>query len=319
MARGYNLGLAVGLSVLGSLVGCAATEDDMMDDAAQASTGEAGEDGQEGSGGEVDDDGTDGAGSADGGGGEGPGDDGAGEGDGGTGGADDGDGGSTTGAGSDCEMGLVAPSEVVLIGDSYFDATRVALDLYVHARLAGSLGPMEEYREYYQGGTQMSNGQIPAQYDAAKNDDPVINTVIMTGGGNDVLIGSANNCLQNPPEEDAGCRSALDNVFNAAEGLISAMAADGVENVIYFFYPHLPDGGFVSGAKNETLDYAYPIVRDLCESAEGTNCIFVDTRDAFEGHQNEYFLDDGIHPNDAGAQVIADLLWETMVENCVAQ
>ena len=63
--------------------------------------------------------------------------------------------------------------------------------------------------------------------------DPIndINTVIMTGGGNDVLIGDASTCLQNPPP-DATCVERIDDVLNAASDLMQTMADSGVENVV---------------------------------------------------------------------------------------
>ena len=81
---------------------------------------------------------------------------------------------------------------------------------------------------------------------------------------------------------------------------------------------HLPDAGLVQGAKNETLDYAAPLVEELCNNAP-IDCVFVDTRPAFEGHQDEYFMFDGIHPNPAGSVALANAVWSQMVVNCVAQ
>jgi hypothetical protein len=215
-----------------------------------------------------------------------------------------------------CGIGSTAPSEVVTIGDSYFAITTVITGVMVHARLNGSLGPQDSYRRYEVGGTLMGNGQIPGMFDMAVAEDPVIDTVIMTGGGNDVLIGSASLCLSNPPPAEA-CVTALNEVFGAAEQLIADMAAAGVKHVVYSFYPHLPPG-FPSGAKNETLDYAAPLVAEMCANAQGIECHFVDIRDAFEGHP-EYIAADAIHPTDAGSQVMADLIWATMLDQCVAQ
>jgi lysophospholipase L1-like esterase len=162
----------------------------------------------------------------------------------------------------------------------------------------------------------MGNGQIPGQFQSALAANPDIKTVIMDGGGNDVLIGDANLCLQTPPP-DTECVARIDDVLNAAGNLLDDMAAAGVQDVVYFFYPHLPEGGLVQGFKNETLDYAAPLVQQVCENAP-LNCVFVDTRPAFEGHP-EYFLNDGIHPNDGGSVVLANTVWSSMVANCIAQ
>lgn len=215
-----------------------------------------------------------------------------------------------------CENVPVTPSQVVMLGDSYLALTQVPANVFNLARVSGALGDDEEYRRYDQGGTQMGNGQIPAQFDQAFAADPDINTVIMTGGGNDVLIGDASTCLQNPPPNET-CVERIDDVLDAASNLLQTMADSGVENVVYFFYPHLPDGGLVGGAKNEVLDYAAPLVQSLCEDAP-LNCVFVDTRPAFEGHP-EYFQGDGIHPNGAGSVALANAVWSAMVVNCIAQ
>lgn len=215
----------------------------------------------------------------------------------------------------ECVIGSTLASEVVMIGDSYLALTTVPTYLWDHARAAGSLAAMETYRPYQFSGTQMSNGQIPMQFDIAINEDPNISTVIMTGGGNDVLIGSAAICLSQPPPAEP-CVAAIDSVLTTAATLMDDMAEAGVKDVVYFFYPHLPPG-FPFGAKNETLDYAAPLVQALCEEHQGLDCQFVDIRPAFEGHP-EYIRLDAIHPTDAGAAVIADLLWERMVEHCIA-
>jgi lysophospholipase L1-like esterase len=202
----------------------------------------------------------------------------------------------------DCEIGTTPASEVIVIGDSYLAITSVVDHIQVSARLNGSLGPQESYRRYDAGGTQMGNGQ-----------DPAIDTVIMNGGGNDVLIGSANGCLSNPPPAQA-CVAAIDVVLEAAEQLLADMAGAGVQHVVYHFYPHLPPG---LGATTETVDYAAPLVQAVCEAAP-VECHFVDLRPAFEGHP-EYITFDGVHPSEEGSVVIADLVWGTMVEHCVAQ
>ena len=61
-------------------------------------------------------------------------------------------------------------------------------------------------------------------------------------------------------------------------------------------------------------------------TAPGTQCTFVDTRPAFNGHSGaagepgpDYILSDHVHPNAMGSVVIADLTWNAMVANCVAQ
>ena len=46
---------------------------------------------------------------------------------------------------------------------------------------------------------------------------------------------------------------------------------------------------------------------------------FVDTRPAFEGHLADYIKSDKVHPTQAGADVISNLIWTQMQNHCIAQ
>jgi len=214
-----------------------------------------------------------------------------------------------------CQKGTTKASQVVWIGDSYpaSGTPPGGIQRYTEqaAVAAGALAAGSTYRKYYAGGTQMANGQIPGQYTTAKQADPNINTVIMTGGGNDILIGNPS-CLSNPPPANQSCVDTVAKATAAAEALFTQMQADGVKNVIYYFYPRTALA--MSGAN---VDYAFPVVKAGCDKYKGPlNCYFVDTRPPFEG-QN--WFSDGIHPTDPGQQAIAVLVWNTMVTNCIAQ
>jgi lysophospholipase L1-like esterase len=208
---------------------------------------------------------------------------------------------------------MVTPSQVIWIGDSYPAAGSGGIQKYTEtsARAAGSLGASATYRKYYVSGTQMANGEIPGQYTTAKQADPNINTVIMTGGGNDILIGNAS-CLGNPPPANASCVTTVNNATSAANTLLTQMQTDGVKYVVYYFYPDITIAG---GAAN--VDYAFPVVKAMCDKFTGAlKCFFIDTRPTFAG---KAWFSDGIHPNDAGQQAIAGLVWNAMVTNCIAQ
>jgi hypothetical protein len=78
-------------------------------------------------------------------------------------------------------------SKVIMIGDSYF-----AVGDYIANELENLSG--EIYRHYYMGGATMGDNilgitPIPNQYVNARAENAVISTVIMDGGGNDVLFG----------------------------------------------------------------------------------------------------------------------------------
>jgi len=264
---------------------------------------------------------------------------------------DDASGRDSGGEGGACVKGRVTPNQVVMIGDSYLDPTfsDASLDLFADAQMAGSLPANTTYRHYYQGGAAMNNGalqfNIPYQYESqAKTDLAVmrptdIDTIIMDGGGNDVLI-DEQSCLTSAPPGNTSCTSEIQGVVARATSLLQEMASNGVKHIVYFFYPHLdPAGGGLLPTPapdvNVTLDYAYPLAEQLCCGASftsstksytcsgkiaGTQCTFIDMRPAFEGHVADYIkTTDHVHPTPAGAQVIADLIWQTMVSGCIAQ
>jgi hypothetical protein len=252
-----------------------------------------------------------------------------------------------------CVKGQVPPNKVVMIGDSYLDYpawSNVAPDLFTDARNAGSLGANAQYREYQLGGAAMNYGtlnlNIPYQYETTAKGDVAytnpadIDTIIMDGGGNDVIIDNQE-CLTSstaPTGSDA-CSMAIEGTLNRAQTLLAEMSTDGVKHIVYFFYPHLdPAGGGLlptpSPEVNVTLDYAYPKAAQICCGTpftgtatnyacsglvNGTQCVFIDTRPAFEGHIADYIKPDHVHPTPAGAQVIADLIWGAMTNYCIAQ
>jgi hypothetical protein len=244
-----------------------------------------------------------------------------------------------------CVKGQVTPNEVVMLGDSYLDPNW------------GNVGPTimmdanAMYRHYYIGAASMAWGNpdtqfyIPYQYDPmAKTDTSVMNpadikVIIMDGGGNDVLIGNTS-CEQTAPPGNTSCVTTVRNAIDKAQSEMQQMAADGVKSIVYFFYPHLdPAGGGIlstpAPAINDTLDYAYPLAEQICcgssftstiadptcsgEPVPGTTCVFVDTRPSFEGHLADYIKSDHVHPTQAGAQVISDLVWKAMQDHCIAQ
>jgi lysophospholipase L1-like esterase len=254
-----------------------------------------------------------------------------------------------------CARGNVTPNEVVMLGDSYFDPVwaNTALDIFADAQDAGSLAANTTYRHYYIGAASMGWGNpdsqwfIPYQYDPMAKTDPAvmnprdIKVIIMDGGGNDVLIGD-NSCETTAPPANASCTMTIQSAIAKAQSTLQEVVADGIETIVYLFYPHLdPAGGGIlltpAPTVNEALDYAYPLAEKICCGSSFTStasnytcvgtpvpgsktkCVFVDTRPAFEGHLADYIKDDHVHPSPVGAQVMADLVWNAMKASCVAQ
>ncbi len=244
-----------------------------------------------------------------------------------------------------CVKGQVTPNEVVMLGDSYLDAPW------------GNVGPTimtkanAMYRHYYIGAASLAWGNpntqfyIPYQFDPMALTDPAVSNpadikvVIMDGGGNDVLIGNTS-CETTAPPANASCVTTIQTAIGTAQTEMQKLAQKGVQWVVYFFYPHLDTagGGILSTpapAVNDTLDYAYPLAEQMCcgtsftssatnyscagQPVAGLTCVFIDTRPAFEGHLSDYIKSDKVHPTQAGADVITDLVWTQMQNHCIAQ
>ncbi|MFT3923815.1 MAG: hypothetical protein QM778_14880 [Myxococcales bacterium] len=102
------------------------------------------------------------------------------------------------------------------------------------------------------------------------------------------------------------------------------MIAAGIRDVVYFFYPHIPEGRPIGGPHpNEMLEFALPQVKDFCDGREDATggalrCHFIDMVPVFEGHDPDWFNTD-IHPISEGSQAMAKEVWKRMSEWCVGQ
>lgn len=227
-----------------------------------------------------------------------------------------------------CEPPCVTKgSQVVVLGDSYMNLgdTTAMPHLYVEqlARADGSLGATDAYRLYAVPGTSMATGQIPAQLTQAIAADPNIKLVIMTGGGNDILI-NHRECLFDGSSLNPACQQVVEDGIVAAEGMMKTAANAGISDVVFFFYPHVVPGFLTGPDPNEILDYAYPLVQASCDGASQltggrVRCHFIDLRPLFAGKEAQYIKPDGIHPTAEGARVIGTAIWNKMEQNCLGQ
>ncbi len=226
------------------------------------------------------------------------------------------------------------PNDVVLMGDSYVDWITHTFVADIRAESG------QQWPSYAVGATSMATGgvgRIPDQLGMALADNPEIKAIIMTGGGNDILVADtvmfpdAAMCTSTPDApmiED--CQTIIQLALDKASMLMDETADAGVRDVVYFFYPHIPGGGLVSGMyPNAILDYALPRAREVCESslertAGRMKCHFIDMVPVFEG-KSGLFADalseagDGIHPNSMGSKVMAKEVWRVMKQDCVGQ
>jgi hypothetical protein len=224
-----------------------------------------------------------------------------------------------------CVKGTVSGSQLIFIGDSFLAAptSNIAFELETLMQEGGSTAYSETPRFRQLVGTTME--QIVAQYDTEHELDPDIKVVIANGGGNDVLV-TDRSCLLEAPPGNAGCAATVMNALEYARALMAKAEADGVEHIVYFFYPHEPTAGLFQGdapAINDSLDYAEPMARAICEASP--ICTFVSLSEAAGDSPGSGYVDrgyhdlDGTHPSPAGSKFFAAAIWAEMVERCIAQ
>jgi len=220
-------------------------------------------------------------------------------------------------------------SQVLLVGDSYINwiSHSFPADL---AEISGQNWRLEAI-----GGMSMASGGIgligfgfiPDQLDRAIAADPDVHTIVMDGGGNDILVRDAaiapNSCTTAGSSKDPGCQRAVSLAVEAARNLMLDAASAGIRDVVYFFYPHVPASTILTQDEpNEILDYALPQAKALCEDAEeatggSLRCRFVDMVPVFDGHPE--YINEDIHPNALGGRVMAEKIWEVMEDNCLGK
>jgi hypothetical protein len=225
-----------------------------------------------------------------------------GTGDGGSGDGGSGDGGSGTGGmeSGTCEKGTTAGNEVLFIGESFVAASSIPEETASLAEAAGSLGAGESYVDRSVSGTWIGNGasnSIPRQY---TDNSSGVRFVLMNGGGND--------CWQGGQESDRT------NALNAAAQLFEDMGANGVEKIVYFFYPDPIGAQF--DALTACLDLLRPEMKALCDGQTSPECAWVDLRETWDGHPE--YTSDGIHVAGPGNAPTAGAIFAAMEENCVA-
>jgi lysophospholipase L1-like esterase len=192
--------------------------------------------------------------------------------------------------------------DVITIGDSWM---LLAPGLGIEVSLERSA--MNDYRNYGVPGTRVD--AIVQQYDAAKQADPEIATVVMTAGGNDILQDVS--ALFDCPMLGTTCRAIIDGVLQKIETLWDRMAADGVHDVVIIMYSRPPMDPL---DLQPSLDYSAEITEKACAMA-ALRCTLVAASDVF-GTRN-YIGTDGIHPTEEGYDLLGDATYEAMVDTGV--
>ena len=199
--------------------------------------------------------------------------------------------------------------DVITLGDSiYDDNSQIEANLESWAD--------QSFRNYTQGGAELSGGilaaSVEAQYASAKARDPQINTVIMNGGGNDLLIPAI---LFDPygcrthwyrRNISQGCVNLIIEQYITLTNLLNTMHADGVRDIVFLGYYELPRSNTILGM---TLDYGNGYLAYACNTASAANCEFVDPRGTIPASDVK---SDDIHPTVSGSLKLAQQIWPVL-------
>jgi hypothetical protein len=203
-----------------------------------------------------------------------------------------------------CPIGKAAANQVLVMGDSFFGNThQITAYLEELARAEGFLASGERYRDNSRvTANTLSGGAsgIAGQY-AAAIADAKVSVVVMDGGGADALGATCD-------PFDSSCLDLVNAVDQAAE-LLAQMATDGVEQVVYAFYPDPTDT-----ALRQKLDALRTPMEAAC-SAAPLKCDWLDLRAVFSGH-DDYLAADGALPSASGSEASAAAIWELLQEPC---
>ncbi len=193
------------------------------------------------------------------------------------------------------DLGAGDGSDVITIGDSWMSLGVRGIQQSLVA-ISG-----QPYRTYGRGGTRLLNEAIPGQYVTAKTADPDIKTVVMTGGGNDIIQvpGLRADCAAQGEQ----CSQVVGEILNRLSALWAEMAADGVRDVIYVQYSN-PEGN--------NVDFALPsgdgVMPRCADVPEPLRCHRLETLDIVMGD-----IPDGIHPSQAGYDRIGQAVYDLMI------
>jgi len=206
-----------------------------------------------------------------------------------------------------CPPSNVAADDVLILGDVLLELSIFADQLEQAHVAAGNLPSGQHYRNYAAGLTsRLASGaaSLDAQYSSASATGAP-RVIIMDGGATDVLNDDCAGTLT--PD----CPAARDAV-TGAEQLFARFAADGVEQVVYFFYGDPVD----NPSLKEGLDLLRPLLANACGHSP-VPCHWLDLRAIFAAHP-EYVGVDGLVFTDAGATAAATATFQLMQQRCVA-
>ena len=204
-------------------------------------------------------------------------------------------------------------NQVVTIGDSIF-----ALSGKLQDYLEGYAG--QTFRRYTLSGAELKGGilatDIVTQYAIAKSDNSNIDTIVMDGGGNDILIPAITlfdpyDCKTQWYEWGRlsnSCKNFIDDIYVDAVNLLNNIDADGVNNVVFLGYYYTKNALLWLDSMEEAVDYGDMRLAQACANSTA-NCTFVDPRSTIN---DSNIIIDGIHPTNTGSLKLANLVWPVL-------
>jgi len=203
--------------------------------------------------------------------------------------------------------------QVVFLGDSIF-----ALSGSIQDRLEDYAG--ETFRSYTISAAEITGGilatSIENQFKAAARDNSNIETVVMDGGGNDLLIPAL--ALFDPHRcktpwwrfgrLSSSCKAFVEDIYVEVVSVLNGMDAQGVDNVVYLGYYHPKNALLRADNLEEAVDYGDLWLARACTNST-VDCAFVDPRSVI--NDRDIFID-GIHPTWRGSVKQADLIWPVL-------
>ena len=197
------------------------------------------------------------------------------------------------------DLGKGDGKDVILIGDSWMSLIGEGLQVAMKQINRG-------YRAYGVPGTKMLDGfgPIPTQFDQAVRADKNIKTIVMTGGGNDVLIGGPADCSRAGPN----CKRKLIEIRDGLVKLWEKAAAAGVQDVMYIGYSE-GAGSTPAEITNATKNG----VGDACLAMKSLNCHLIDSTPII----GRRLKADGIHPQQVAHRDLAQAVYKLMEQRKV--
>jgi len=200
-------------------------------------------------------------------------------------------------------------NQVIFIGDSIF-----ALSGKIQDVLEDYAG--ETFRSYTLSGAEITGGiiatSIEDQFSIAVSDNPNIETVVMDGAGNDILIPAIlfdpNRCKTywwQWGRLSSKCKNLIKDLQVDATNLLNNMDAQGVDDVVYLGYYHTKNALLPLDDLEEAVDYGDARLSQACSNST-VSCQFVDPRSVINDSD---IIIDGIHPTTSGSIKQANLLW----------